>query len=257
VPEPPVAPAAVTGIRSNSPRLIAPVRLERDDRVDELRRELARSRAQLAQLEEFRARYRARFPDEADLDCSEALTAAGREARALLDSDSVSPPESGEVAPASEAAGSGDEGSAASSADLRDQTRELERRLEIALYFEELQRLEIEQLRRDLTETRDSLAEQTAAEQELSRLLELDRHLLTVASETLIGMGAAAVPQLVAALGSEETQIRLWAAEVLGAMGADARSALPDLLDAASDADAAVRAAVRRAAEAIEQAEEP
>ncbi|HUG93559.1 MAG TPA: HEAT repeat domain-containing protein [Planctomycetaceae bacterium] len=259
-PPPPVA-AAPGGIRSNSPRLLMPVRPARDDRVDELRRELARTRAQLVQLEEFRTRYRERFPDEADLDWSNAIAAVSREARALLEAgeagdDAERPAEAPDGnAPTPAAPGAADPPPAGS--DLAARIRDLERRLEIAQFLDEQQRVEVEQLRADLAEMTEALAVETERGREVARLLETERHLLTDASRTLIRLGAAAVPQLVEALLAQDAETREWAADVLGALGDAARPALPDLRDARSDPDPGVRTAIARAIDAIEQADVP
>jgi hypothetical protein len=261
-PPPEQAAPAESGIRSNSPRLLMPPRVERDDRIDQLRHELARARAQVAQLEEFRTRYRERFPEEAELDWSAALDAASRQARALLTGDPEGPADAADVDPANSdataaAAGGAGADAPAGATDLTSHVQDLERRLEIALYLDEQQTLEIEHLRRDLTAANEKLAEQSQAEQELTAFLETERQLLTEASRTLIGLGAAAVPALVEALGSQDAGTRAWAADVLGAMGAAARPALADLFDATSDPDPTARAAIRQAINTIERAEDP
>ena len=261
-PQPPQQ--AATGprtFRSRSPRLSMPPRPPADERLGALQQELEQARAQIARLEEFRARYRARFPAEADVDWSVALDAIGRDARALLAEEGV--------VPAEDAAESGDDGGAAdpsappantdqpADVDLDRRIRDLQSRLEIAQFLDEQQRGENERLRADLAEMTESLTQELERVRERSEQLEMERLLVDEASRSLIALGPSAVPRLVSALSSDDAYIREWAADVLGAMGTAGNAALPDLVDARSDPDPAVRAAIRRAIDAIERGDDP
>jgi hypothetical protein len=66
------------------------------------------------------------------------------------------------------------------------------------------------------------------------------------AAEALGRIGAAAVPQLVAALRSEDPEVRLKAAEVLGRMGPEAAEAVEELVRLVDDPDVRVRKAAIR-----------
>lgn len=249
--------------RSRSPRLSMPPRPPADARVEELRAELEQAQAQIARLEEFRARYRARFPAEADVDWNVALEAIGRDARALLAEEGVVPAENS-------AEPGGDGGSAdpatppadavqpdETDSDVERRLRDLQSRLEIAQFLDEQQRGENERLRADLAEMTESLNQESERVRERSELLEMERLLVDEASRALIALGPSAVPRLIDALRSDDAYIREWAADVLGAMGSAASSALPDLVDARSDPDPSVRAAIRRAVDAIERGDDP
>ena len=249
--------------RSRSPRLSMPLRPPADERVEQLQRELEQARAQIDRLEEFRARYRARFPAEAEVDWSVALDAIGRDARALLAEEGVLPPENtaepgdgvGPADPSTPPTVSGQ--AAAADPDLDRRLRDLQSRLEIAQFLDEQQRGENERLRADLTEMTESLTQESERVRERTELLEMERLLVDEASRSLIALGPSAVPRLVGALGSEDAYIREWAADVLGAMGTAGSAALPDLVDARSDPDPSVRAAIRRAIDAIEGGDDP
>jgi hypothetical protein len=256
---------AATGprtFRSRSPRLSMPPRPLADERVEQLQGELEQARAQIARLEEFRARYRARFPAEADVDWSVALDAIGRDARALLAEEGVVPPE--DTAQPADNAGPADPSTppdvpdqAAADPDLDRRIRDLQSRLEIAQFLDEQQRGENERLRADLAELTEALTQEMERVSERSEQLEVERLLVDEASRSLITLGPSAIPRLVSALGSDDAYIREWAADVLGAMGTAGSAALPDLVDARSDPDAAVRAAIRRAIDAIERGDDP
>ncbi len=65
-----------------------------------------------------------------------------------------------------------------------------------------------------------------------------------LAVKTLGSFGAAALPRLVLLLGDEDPAARYWAADHLGNLGEEARSALPALEEARSGASQAVRMAI-------------
>lgn len=66
------------------------------------------------------------------------------------------------------------------------------------------------------------------------------------AAEALGRIGAAAVPELIVALRSEDAAVRLKAVEVLGRMGPEAAAAVDDLVRLLDDPDARVRKAAIR-----------
>jgi len=79
-----------------------------------------------------------------------------------------------------------------------------------------------------------------------------------VREDVTSAVGAAAapaardlVPPLVEALGNADASVRRGAATVLGAMGKDARAALPDLSALANDPDPGVREAAAQALEKV------
>jgi hypothetical protein len=72
------------------------------------------------------------------------------------------------------------------------------------------------------------------------------------ARQALVAAGPAAVPVLAMHLSHRRESIRIWAADVLGRIGRDAREAIPELSEALSDPSPQVREAVRRALQQIE-----
>ncbi len=120
--------------------------------------------------------------------------------------------------------------------------------------FNEQQQDEVTQLRNQLTESELEIVQlQDEAEQAVNAAWDERAYVQSVASDTIIQAGAAAVPGLVSMLEDENINIRGWAAELLGAIGPDAGDAVPALVDViASDPDADVRAAAEDALDAIE-----
>jgi len=72
------------------------------------------------------------------------------------------------------------------------------------------------------------------------------------ASEALVLAGDAAVPQLEVLLDSEDSDLQIWAAEILGRMGMDARNATDSLIHAMSDGNPAVREAAKESLDRID-----
>lgn len=72
-----------------------------------------------------------------------------------------------------------------------------------------------------------------------------------VVSETLVRIGADAVPALVYQLAHPRANVRRWAAVMLGELGSTGREAIPPLQEALKDKDAGVRDAAQRALEKV------
>jgi hypothetical protein len=66
------------------------------------------------------------------------------------------------------------------------------------------------------------------------------------AADALGRIGTAAVPQLIAALRSNDAEARLQATQVLARMGSDAKEAVPDLIRLLDDPDERIRKAATR-----------
>ncbi len=66
------------------------------------------------------------------------------------------------------------------------------------------------------------------------------------AADALGRIGTAAVPQLIAALRSNDVEARLQATQVLARMGSDAKEAVPDLIRLLDDPDERIRKAATR-----------
>ena len=98
-------------------------------------------------------------------------------------------------------------------------------------------------------------SEATSAEaSDLQGMLEEERLLRTVATESLIQLGSDAVPALVVLLRHERPSVREWSAYILGAIGRPAEAAVPSLMETLSDSDMTVRETARAALNAIERA---
>jgi HEAT repeat protein len=78
-----------------------------------------------------------------------------------------------------------------------------------------------------------------------------DKQTADCATEGLIKLGSAAVPELSAALKDKDEDVRRTAVEILGSLGAAARPAVPTLLEATRDANPRIGAAARRVLESI------
>jgi hypothetical protein len=135
------------------------------------------------------------------------------------------------------------------SAQLRSQLDAVQSKLEATEFLYEMQVQETDRLKGQMTEASDS---QSDANDEDMVQLQRERDLQGVASDVLVRSGAASVPALIQALGDNRAYVREWAAEVLGALGADAREAVPALIDSVEDGDEFVRSAAQRALAAIE-----
>jgi HEAT repeat protein len=90
------------------------------------------------------------------------------------------------------------------------------------------------------------------SELEVSALEQEMQAFQTAASETLVAVGAAAVPRLIQRLSDPRASIRQWAASVLGQIGPDARQAAPELAELLTDRDPLVRQAARQALDRIQ-----
>jgi hypothetical protein len=66
------------------------------------------------------------------------------------------------------------------------------------------------------------------------------------AADALGRIGTAAVPELIAALRSNDAEARLQATQVLARMGSDAKEAVPDLIRLLDDPDERIRKAATR-----------
>lgn len=89
------------------------------------------------------------------------------------------------------------------------------------------------------------------SEMEFSLLLAEKEAFEAVASRALATMGAESVPVLVEHLTHQRSEIRRWAATVLGEIGPEASDAIPALMHASSDSDASVRGAAQRSLDLI------
>jgi chromosome segregation ATPase len=115
----------------------------------------------------------------------------------------------------------------------------------------------VAELNAQLRELRSELAamEKQAAQDEL-HIFDLEdrkRVLQTAASAALVRAGEAAVPALADLLTDKRSEIRRWAATVLGEIGPDAASAADVLHEALSDSDEDVQIAARKALRRIER----
>ena len=117
----------------------------------------------------------------------------------------------------------------------------------------EQRQLESEALLLELAET-DEEIEYLEGESELqfAVLLSERQAFEDVVAGVLAGIGDSAVPILEEHLGHARPDVRAWAAEMLGQIGAPSRVALPTLVETVTDPDADVRAAARQAIQRIE-----
>ena len=133
------------------------------------------------------------------------------------------------------------------------ETIELQKQLEeLRLRLAESKTQERE-LETGLTELREDLekAYSELAEYETAALLEPERTQEDVAKDVLLRIGTSAVPTLIRLLDDERTDIRLFAASMLGEIGPDAEDAIPALREVLSDRNERVRAAAQRSLDLI------
>lgn len=100
----------------------------------------------------------------------------------------------------------------------------------------------------ELVPNEQVLQQQMAA---LDQAAQRDAIIANYASHAMVEMGASAVPLVASVLGDESADVRLWAAWVLGEIGADAAVAAPELQALLSDNNEEVAAAAASALEKI------
>jgi hypothetical protein len=116
----------------------------------------------------------------------------------------------------------------------------------------ERQQVELERLRQELGTTDADIAQlQQEAEREFEALLADRSAFEAVVTETLVRVGAEAIPALVYQLAHPRPDVRRWAATMLGELGAVAKDAVLPLQDALKDRDPSVAAAARTALDRI------
>ena len=116
----------------------------------------------------------------------------------------------------------------------------------------EQQQAELDRLKEELGVTDQGISElQQQAETEFEAVVTDRNAFEAVVSETLVRIGAEAVPSLVYQLAHSRADVRRWAATVLGELGPTAKEAVPPLQDALKDPDVSVRSAARRALERV------
>lgn len=117
----------------------------------------------------------------------------------------------------------------------------------------EQQQGELDRLKEELGATDAGISQlQQQAETEFEQLVADRNSFEAVVSETLARIGADAVPSLVYQLAHQRSDVRQWAAVMLGDLGPTAKEAIPPLQDALKDRDALVRDAARRALEKVD-----
>lgn len=130
---------------------------------------------------------------------------------------------------------------------LRQQLEQLRARLARNKETERLLESELDDLK---TELNDAYAEM--AEQQLAAVLVDQEDAVSEASaRILVGMGAEAIPEIVALLSDRRVEVRAWAASVLGRFGPLAEGSLPRLREMLSDPDGRVREAAGRSIDII------
>lgn len=105
----------------------------------------------------------------------------------------------------------------------------------------------------ELNEFRLSDEEEIDLQQQLADLNQTSRDAVIAdyASQAMVEMGASAVPLVASVLSDESSDIRIWAAWILGEIGADASVAVPELQALVSDEDDEVASAAASALEKI------
>lgn len=112
----------------------------------------------------------------------------------------------------------------------------------------QLQQLELERLHNELGATDVDIAQlRQQAEQEFGALLADRQAFEAVVADTLVRVGAEAVPVLVYQLAHRRPDVRKWAAAMLGELGPLAAEAVLPLQDALKDQDPEVAEAARTA----------
>lgn len=117
----------------------------------------------------------------------------------------------------------------------------------------EQQQGELDRLKEELGATDAGISQlEQQAETDFEQLRAETSAFQAVVSETLVRIGAEAVPSLVYQLAHPRADVRQWAAVMLGELGSTAKEAIPPLQDALKDQDASVRDAARRALEKVD-----
>lgn len=123
-------------------------------------------------------------------------------------------------------------------------------KLEATEFLYEMQVDELDRLKQRLSTSEQKESEADANE---SPSAQRSREIQSAASGALVQIGAGAVPILTNGLNDERPHVREWAADLLGAIGTNARDAVPALVEALADPDEYVRLAARRALDEIER----
>jgi chromosome segregation ATPase len=131
--------------------------------------------------------------------------------------------------------------------DLEKELKQLKAELERSESLELEQMQQVVQLRSDLAATEVEIAElRKQTNDELLSLLEHQQVLDATARRAFTRLGSVAVPVLVESLGDENADVRIWAASVLGDLGADGQDAVPALMGMLIDTDKLVRDQAKR-----------
>ena len=136
--------------------------------------------------------------------------------------------------------------------DLEQEFNQLKTELERSESLELEQMQQVAPLKTELAVTESEIAtilEQTNAE--LLSLFEQQQLLDATSRLAFKQLGAAAVPVLVELLSDERAEVRVWAASVLGGLGADGQDAVPALMGMLVDNDRIVRDQAKRSLELL------
>ena len=143
--------------------------------------------------------------------------------------------------------------SRATDANLQIELERLREESEKSRMLAEQQQGQLDRLKEELGVTDEGISQlQQQAETEFEALVTDRNAFEAVVSETLVRIGAEAVPSLVYQLAHQRADVRQWAAVMLGELGPTAKEAIPPLQDALKDQDAKVRDAARRALEKVD-----
>jgi len=151
------------------------------------------------------------------------------------------------------AAGNPSSNSRATDAELQMELERLREESQKSQMLAEQQQGELDRLKEELGATDAGISQlQQQAETEFEQLVADRNAFEAVVSETLVRIGAEAVPSLVYQLAHRRADVRQWAAVMLGELGPTAKEAIPPLQEALKDQDASVRDAARRALEKVD-----
>jgi len=144
-------------------------------------------------------------------------------------------------------------GSRTTDTQLQTELERLREESEKSRMLAEQQQGQLDRLKEELGVTDEGISQlQQQAETEFEALVTDRNAFEAVVSETLVRIGAEAVPALVYQLAHQRADVRQWAAVMLGELGPTAKEAIPPLQDALKDQDAKVRDAARRALEKVD-----
>lgn len=150
-------------------------------------------------------------------------------------------------------AGNPSSNSRATDAELQMELERLREESAKSQMLAEQQQGELDRLKEELGATDAGISQlQQQAETEFEQLVADRNAFEAVVAETLVRIGAEAVPSLVYQLAHRRADVRQWAAVMLGELGPTAKEAIPPLQDALKDQDASVRDAARRALEKVD-----